>query len=180
MPGLDGAQGHAQEPGDLFVLVTFDVVQDEDGAGAAGQRRDGALQGQTGLGHGAPRFREVAREIGRSLVALLPPAVGAQPAQDDAHGETVEPGAESARAAEGGEGAPGLDESVLGQLLGLAGIARHAQGESVDPPVVEVIQLLERAGVPSPCTGHEPFGRFGESWSDRLQGVSSSSPLVLA
>lgn len=170
--GLDGPHGHSQEAGDLFVLVAFDVVQDEDGAGAVGQPGDGALQGQVRLGHGALRLSQVGREV---LVALLPAAVGAHLPQDDPGGQAVEPGAERALAAEGGERSPGRDERLLGHLLGETGIAGHAQGEGMDPPVVEPVELLERARVPPARAGREHLAwvRWGEG-SGGTHEVSSS------
>jgi hypothetical protein len=70
----------------------------------------------------------------------------------------MQPGGEGAVAAEAGEDLPGTHEGVLGQLLGASGVAGQAQGEPVDPPVMQAVQLLERVRIAAARPRHQQIG----------------------
>jgi hypothetical protein len=59
----------------------------------------------------------------------------------------MEPRRESRFAPERSYLAKELQESFLGEILGLRGIPKHAQTKSVNPPAMEPIQMLKSLGV---------------------------------
>ncbi len=65
------------------------------------------------------------------------------PVGDDA----VQPGRERAVAPEAGKPLPGLDEGILGDILGIVGVGEHAQGDPVDAALVALDEHLERTKV---------------------------------
>lgn len=126
-----------------------------------GQTGNSFFEGQAGLGERPPDLGEVDVEIVRRLEPLRPPPLGARVLQEDADGEAVQPGGEGAVAAEAGEDLPGAHEGVLGQLFRAAGVAGQAQGEPIDPPVVQAVQLLEGLRIAAPRPRHQQIGRAG-------------------
>jgi hypothetical protein len=97
--------------------------------GAGGVLDDGVV----GLGMDIPRM-PAAAEIGAVI-----------------EGDPIEPGPDIGIAAEVGEVAPGLDEDVVGGVLGLAGVAEEAEGEVVNllaEGFVEGSELRRQGGGP--------------------------------
>lgn len=58
-----------------------------------------------------------------------------------------------------------LEERLLGQILGFSCIGCHPQAQRVNPPLVLIVEGLERLGVPL-------FGPFDQLGFNRITGLS--------
>src|SRR5205085_8156954 len=139
---------------DLLVLVAFDVVEDEGGAVAGRQLPQGLVE-RHAVNEWHPleaaRRAAVREDLRRRILKGVLPArlAPAETHQDLVDREAVKPGGELRLAAETSDLAVQEDEDVLRDVFGLGDVLRHAQAEAVDEPVVEAVNLLEGARVPS-------------------------------
>src|ERR1041385_3403592 len=139
--GLRRTGGDAEQPRDLLVAIALDVVQHEDHPRAVRQLRDGLLEihvvvAPRGPGLDALQYLVVADEpvaLDRERGAL---------AQDEVHGQAVEPGGEARLAAERVQLLPRAHEHVLGELGRLL-VAHHAPRERVDAVDVLLVQAAK-------------------------------------
>ncbi len=123
----DGAGGDGDEGGDFFIAVVFDVGEPEDAAEFGGEGgesggedggADGALDGSGGGDVGG-----LAENEARVAAAEMGQAV-----EED--GE--EPGAAVGAGLETAEGAPGLEENFLREILGGVRVAEQGAGGAGD------------------------------------------------
>lgn len=93
---------------------------------------------------------EMAGVIAFRIAVLLERSFGrtflAHAHQSEIDGDTVQPGGESGIAAEGADFAKDHHESILEEILGLGGIAGHAQADGVDAGTVQLVEAFESVG----------------------------------
>ena len=149
------SSGAFEHGGNLIMLETFDIVQDEDHAVAGREGGDGSLEGDAvdGAGELGVAGAEVALGSvlfggvdglfeGDELEALL-----AEVHEDEVDGEAMEPGGEGRLTAEAADLAEEMEEGLLGHVFGLGDVAEHAEAEGVDAAFVEGVELGEGFGI---------------------------------
>lgn len=127
------------------MLIALDVVQHEDEPGALGKPRDGRLEIER-VATPDRRRRRRAFESFRfrgGHDSILSPPRGALLAEEDVHGQSMEPGGEGALTPKGGEPLPCPDEDILGEIGGGGGIACEAEAEGVDAADMGTIEGAE-------------------------------------
>lgn len=68
--------------------------------------------------------------------------------QDGIYGDAMEPGGQRRVSFKGRQLSEHLQECILGEVLSLCRVVRHAQTNAIDPRLVRVKQLGKRFGVP--------------------------------
>jgi hypothetical protein len=145
--GFRGANCNSRHLGNLLVLKTFDVVQDEDAARPIGQSGHRLFEI-----HGLARFADRGRGIEQvEILGRLVPAPAAfapKPPHDLVDGDPVQPGGECALATVTAELMPRPHEDILGQLLGETLVTGQPETERVHPPDVGVVQRPKGDRIP--------------------------------
>ena len=152
--GLDGADGQVGDLGDVGEFELLDEAEEEDGALALGERRDGLpdlrelVAGDDGGLGGAGRMRQVRGEVvgldgGLRDVAPEAEAVGAGVIAQQVEGDAGEPGGGGTVAAELVACGPGAQEGLLGEGFGGVAIAGGGEQETEDALTVQLVQNLD-------------------------------------
>lgn len=120
-------------------------MEHEDGARARREARDGGVEIEPEAGTHRLGFGLEVDQVAIGSDPASPPPGAPSVRKDHVDGQTVEPGRKAAVAPKGRQPFPGPDEDVLGQLVGVAGVIRQTDRESVDPADVSSVNLLEGA-----------------------------------
>ena len=146
---LDGAEMDAKDFGDLFIAEALDVAQHDYGLEGLGNLADGGFDLVAQLSVGGEvegRLLPVDKRVFEMKgLAILPgellldsdllALVAAPPAAlvgGFVQGDAVDPGAEAGFAMEVGDAAVDLNEDVLGDVGGFAGIGDGARDERIE------------------------------------------------
>jgi hypothetical protein len=171
------AHGASHDVRYLVMLVTLDIVQNENRPVARRQ-----------LFHRALQINPVNRSAQAQIrgANIFPGATGvliglrgffqrshrerllSQAHQDNVNGHPVQPGRESRFAAERADFAEQLQERFLHQIFRVRWVIYHAQAKGVDAAAVESIQKLKSLRISGLCQTNgfgfrHPFGRSGTS-----------------
>src|SRR5687768_6827556 len=142
---LASANGDSKNSGNLFVLIAFYVVQNENPSRSSRQLSNRLLQIHSlgehrRTGYFIPAFFVRALFIHpRRVLSIRLPRV-----QHHVHGESVQPRRERAFSPELRKLFPRADEYILRQLLTLAATPRHPRAQRVHSVGVRAVQALER------------------------------------
>jgi hypothetical protein len=151
--GIDGARRELQDPGDLFIGHSLDVPERQDDPVFLGQTLDqsldeepprlGLLLALGPLSLFPVREGQLADVIQRDFLGppFLPEKV-----LDMVHGDPVQPGPEFRLPVEPGQGQIGLQEDLLGQIVGRFPVAGEAQSHAEHLRLVLLDQLFESLG----------------------------------
>ena len=149
------SSGAFEHGGNLIMLETFDVVQDEDHAVPGREGGYGSLEGDAVDGAGELGVAGAEVSLGsvvfRGVDGLFEgdelEALFAQVHEDKVDGEAVEPGGEGGLSAEAADLAEEMEEGLLGHVFGFGDVAEHAEAEGVNAALVEGVELGEGFGV---------------------------------
>src|SRR5262245_52627312 len=149
---LRRSRGDVEQFGDFAVLVTLDVVQNEDLAGARGQPLDEVVEVHAQISAG----RRYCGEVERCRVVGDSSALDGErstPFDHHVQRQPVQPCAERRVSPEGAQLLPGPDEDVLGYFVGVIA-AEHPPGQAMDPGDMAAIETLERGCVAGDRAGY--------------------------
>src|SRR5205085_4464216 len=137
---LRRAFGDAEYVSDLVVVVPLDVVQDEDGAIAGRQLRDGALKGDAINDRHLVRVLRAAHDL-HGRLALFGRKLGPCAPAPKVHEhlidrEPMQPSGEGRLAAKTADLVEEMREDVLRQVFSFGRVAEHAEAERIDAPEV--------------------------------------------
>jgi hypothetical protein len=136
-----------ENPGDLLMLESFDIVEEKGYAAALRQLRDGSLQIDSCDGPvdwlGPSGMRHVER-LG-TFVHAMPTA--AQVIETMVHGQTVKPRTERRSPFEGRQFAVHEEKNLLQKVFRISRIPAHPVREIVEPDRMTAVQLLKGLGV---------------------------------
>jgi hypothetical protein len=133
--------------GDLFVLVPFDIVEDEYGTVPGRKLCNRSIEGD------AVDDRHARRSLGSELddvgeISVVRGRLELDSTLSKAHEHLIdrhamEPRREGGLTSERTDLSEELDEYVLGNVLGLGGVSHHPEAEGVDSTIVFAIEALE-------------------------------------
>ena len=145
---LASANGDSKNPGNLFVLIAFYVVQNENPSRSSRQLSNRLLQihplgEHRRTGYFVPSFFVGTSFVHpRRVLSVCFPRI-----QHDVHRQSVQPRRERTFSPELRKFFPGAHEYVLRQLLTLGPASRHPRAQRVDPVGVRPIEPLERLSI---------------------------------
>jgi hypothetical protein len=144
--GADGAELGVEDLGDLLVGQALDVAEDDGGPEVRRQLGQGPLHVvvEGAVGVVVVRRGDGAAQPGGTLVGEgveADPLLAAGLVQEQVGGDPVQPALEGARCV-GRQRAEHPDEHVLGQVLGVRGVAGETVGQPVDALGVLVDDLV--------------------------------------
>ena len=154
-----GAGGLAHDPADLLAGVALQVVQHHQLSSFHGQPRDQHPQLDTLRPRGCVRRGDLADLVQAGLGALPPQRLEELPV-----GDAMQPGPQRRSLVKGVETAPGLEERLLGQVLGGLGATGEIEQVAIDGRVVVPHEAVAGLGVAGP----QPFDKPGISGRQRI------------
>jgi hypothetical protein len=152
-----------EKAGNLSMSIAFDLVQLKNGPVAVGKRLQRARERNAIEGTPEPiimptefTLRErngilVTRVIQRDLMGRLPSKMH----EGCGHSDTMQPSGKSRFSTKRGEFSEHLYEGILGQIIGLGSVFRHAKDYCVDPVFVQVKQRGERVPIAIQGSSHK-------------------------
>ena len=148
--GLHRAQRQPGELGDLPVVHALVVRQHDAQAHVAGQRGERAVEIHGEAGHvvAGRRQRVVLRGVPQRIVP-------AQVLQPGINGDALQPRTESARLLQLSDVLPGLQERLLGEVIGQRQVAGTAAHQGAHPALSSLHELGEREPIAAARETHE-------------------------